>query len=102
MGWLALRRRADAIELGGGFGSDLAMRFRRAVDEGAAQRRRQSVEPITLAGHGGDEPRRLGVGLDLAPQATDQRVDTAVEQFEGPVRDGLEDRVAAQDAARTG
>ena len=76
------------------------MRFRRAVGERAAQRRRQSVEPIALAGHGGDEPRRLGVGLDLAPQATDERVGAAVEQFERPVGDDLEDGVTAQDAAR--
>ena len=61
---------------------------------------RQPIEPIALAGHGGNESRRLGVGLDLAPQATDERVDAAVEQFERPVGDGLKDGVAAQDATR--
>ena len=71
-----------------------------APSASAPRRPRQSVEPIALAGHGGDEPRRLGVGLDLAPQATDERVGAPVEQFERPVGDDLEDGVTAQDAAR--
>ena len=78
------------------FGGDLGVR---RPGWRAAERRRQSIEPIALAGHGGDEPRRLGIGFDLAPQATDQRVGAAVEQFERPVGDGLEDGVAAQDAS---
>ena len=39
----------------------------------------QPVEPIALAGDGDDEPRLLGVGLDLAAQPPDQNVDAAVE-----------------------
>ena len=66
------------------------------------RRLRQPIEPIALAGDGDDEPRLLGVGLDLAAQPPDQNVDAAVERLEAPVGQGVQQRVPADDPSWPG
>jgi hypothetical protein len=64
------------------------------------QRLRQPVEPVALAGYGDDQTRLLRVRLDLAAQPPDQHVHTAVERFEAPLGEGVQQNVAADDLSR--
>src|SRR5271165_286319 len=63
---------------------------------------RQPVETIALAGHRDNETRLFGIGLDLAPQSADQRIDASVEWLELPVERCVQQCVPAQHATRPG
>jgi hypothetical protein len=66
------------------------------------QRLRQPIEAVALAGHGDDKARLLGIGLDLFPEPSHEHVDAAVERLETPVRERVQQSVAADNPTWSG